>query len=401
VSDFQAWLADHVTEDRRLLVKRLSANDTGATGGHQVGFYVPNRVAFLITPELDSDDVDPRHVYAFELASHHQSAQVRLIYYNSRRRSAGTRNECRITGLGGRTSALQDPINTGALFLVSFDGHGATISAWLCRTSDEEELAENTIGPVIPGDLVLLGADESGKLNLLDFASAPARCRPTLETLPAAWMTHFPSPTAIVQEAGRLLPAGARSVDSVLVDRFDCAYSMFRIIEAYHWLPKVELGFESLDQFLGVAQTLLQRRKARAGRNLEEHLALVFGEQGVKFDAQQYTEPGIRPDFVFPSIDRYRSAGLGDPDLDVLAAKSTLRDRWPSVIREANKIPLKHLFTMDEGIAQPQFDEIAAAGIRLVVPAQRLAKYPASVRPKLWTLQEFIRHRLDVQRVVH
>jgi hypothetical protein len=398
VDQFEAWLQDSLQLERRVVMKRLSANDTGATGSHQVGPYIPNRLAFLIAPDLDSDRPDPRREVDFRLASHSQRADARLIYYNSRRRGAGTRNECRLTRFGGSASAVQDPANTGSILIVSFEPSGRRAAAWLTTTLEEEQLLEGQLGPVYPGGLLYLGPDESGRSTLLDLAPAVSRCNPTLESLPRAWAGSFPTPMALVAEAARLIPLGSRSVDAVLVDRYDCAYAMFRLVEEALWLPHVTQGFPSIESFLGTAQAVLQRRKARAGRNLEEHLATLFRERGVQFTAQALTEPNIRPDFVFPSIERYRDAPSAAPDLDVLASKSTLRDRWPSVVREAAKVPVKHLFTMDDGVSESQFDEIVRSNIRLVVPERTVTKYPPSVRPRLWTLRAFIGRRLGSQR---
>ncbi len=38
MSGLQDWLLDKVGGNNYLYIKRLSANDTGATGGHQVGY---------------------------------------------------------------------------------------------------------------------------------------------------------------------------------------------------------------------------------------------------------------------------------------------------------------------------------------------------------------------------
>ena len=42
MSGLQDWLLDKVGGNNYLYIKRLSANDTGATGGHQVGVYIPS-----------------------------------------------------------------------------------------------------------------------------------------------------------------------------------------------------------------------------------------------------------------------------------------------------------------------------------------------------------------------
>ncbi|CAM6640193.1 EcoRII N-terminal effector-binding domain-containing protein [Escherichia coli] len=42
MSVFHNWLLEIACENYFVYIKRLSANDTGATGGHQVGLYIPS-----------------------------------------------------------------------------------------------------------------------------------------------------------------------------------------------------------------------------------------------------------------------------------------------------------------------------------------------------------------------
>ena len=44
MSVFHNWLLDIASGNYFIYIKRLSANDTGATGGHQVGLYIPSNI---------------------------------------------------------------------------------------------------------------------------------------------------------------------------------------------------------------------------------------------------------------------------------------------------------------------------------------------------------------------
>lgn len=44
MSVFHNWLLEIACENYFVYIKRLSANDTGATGGHQVGLYIPSGI---------------------------------------------------------------------------------------------------------------------------------------------------------------------------------------------------------------------------------------------------------------------------------------------------------------------------------------------------------------------
>ncbi|MFZ5625061.1 MAG: type II restriction endonuclease [Gemmatimonadota bacterium] len=49
-------------------------------------------------------------------------------------------------------------------------------------------------------------------------------------------------------------------------------------VEAYHVLPRIREGFDSVDQFVEFASSVTNRRKARSGRSLELHGRCIFDE---------------------------------------------------------------------------------------------------------------------------
>ena len=111
-------------------VKRLSANDTQATGAHQGGPLVPKRIAFKVLPRLKLETVkNPDVRFDLFVDSHSDDRRrARMVWYNNRlhqgpnaeRTSKSLRDEVRVTRLGGRQSALLDPDNTGALTIFAF-----------------------------------------------------------------------------------------------------------------------------------------------------------------------------------------------------------------------------------------------------------------------------------------
>ena len=74
----------------------------------------------------------------------------------------------------------------------------------------------------------------------------------------------------------------------------------------------------------------------------------------------------------------------------MLAAKTTRKDRWRQIINEADRIPVKHLLTLQEGVSVTQCAEMKAAGVRLVIPDSLIPKFPEPIRPELITLGDFI-----------
>ena len=54
MSFFQEWLLRIAGDNYFLYIKRLSANDTGATGGHQVGLYISSDIAEKLLPSINN-----------------------------------------------------------------------------------------------------------------------------------------------------------------------------------------------------------------------------------------------------------------------------------------------------------------------------------------------------------
>jgi len=179
-----------------------------------------------------------------------------------------------------------------------------------------------------------------------------------------------------------------------LMQRRQCEYQIFQSIEEAVTLPVIQKGFESLNDFIAQAQTVLQRRKARAGRSLELHIRQILVEEGFKegrdFSWQPQTERGKYPDFLFPSESDYKNLDFPSSKLNMLAVKTTARDRWRQILNEADRISVKHLLTVQQGISMKQFNEMSENGVRLVIPEPLFNDFPKSVRPSLKTFESFI-----------
>ena len=76
----------------------------------------------------------------------------------------------------------------------------------------------------------------------------------------------------------------------------------------------------------------------------------------------------------------------------MLGVKSTSKDRWRQVLTEADRIPRKHLCTLEAGISAKQTDEMRRQQLTLVVPASLHATYTVAQRENLLSLAEFIDH---------
>lgn len=388
--DLTDWIEENAfTQDGVVwCVKRLSANDTLATRAHQAGPYMPRQFMFEVFPEIERpNDNNPDVNFDLYLDSHADRHQARAVWYNQK-----TRNEVRITRLGGFSSALLDPESTGALavfcFSASREGAGLECRAWVCSTPEEDVILD-MVGWVEPGTFRF-----AGRPGYADYAKGSRDCRLDPDDIPKDWLDVFPKAGELLNKVIELRPLDTLGADERLIRRRDCEYEMFQSVEEAVTLPVVRHGFPTMDSFIAFAQTTLQRRRVRSGRSLELHTRQIFLEEGLQehrdFVHGAESESGNRPDFLFPSKACYDDPGYPADRLRMLAVKTTCRDRWRQVVAEASRIPTKHLLTLQQGVSEGQFAQMKSAGVHLVVPSALGASYPSSLRPELTTLESFI-----------
>ena len=400
VADVIDWIGEFARPGTVWYAKRLSGNDTLATHSHQAGPYIPKDFLFRMFPQIQRPDAEnPDHRFQLSVDSHSDRRTVRAIWYNNRLRG-GTRNECRLTGFGGQQSALLDPESTGALaafvFVLADDGSASECHVWVCRDEAEETLFEDRLGPVEPKEFRFW---EPGGLPPADLLEKPTpaprtTCWLDAEEIPASWLEKFPKGEEIIGKAIELRPLKQMSVDARLLRRRSCEFEVFQSVEEAFFLPRVRLGFNAIEPFLGIAQSITQSRKSRSGNSLEFHVREILIEEGLKagehFTHRPRIEVNKRPDFLFPSQSAYEDSAYPASRLRMLAAKTTCRDRWRQVINEADRIATKHLITLQEGVSEAQFKEMQEAGVQLVVPKEVQDSYPVEVKPHLLTFESFL-----------
>ena len=358
-SDLTNWLDEFFAPGFVWYAKRLSGNDTLANGSHQAGPYIPKLFLFGVFPALKRQDIlNPDVWFDLSIDSHPDTRRsIRAIWYNNKFHDGGRhpRNETRLTGFGGSGSALLDPDSTGSLAIFAFglDDHGAATQCrvWVSRNETEERLIEDYIGPVEPGKGTIWPLYHPVLSGVTKVT--PATCWLKPDEIPQEWLHVFPTGKDIVEKAMELRPDASGSPDKRLLKRRDCEYNIFRSLEEAVELPAIRRGFDTMDEFLRHAQSILQRRKARSGRSLELHTHRIFREEGLRenhdFAHQPESEPGRRPDFLFPSAEAYSNMAFPEARLRMLATKTTCKDRWRQILNEADRIKRKHLLTLQEG----------------------------------------------------
>ena len=404
LADLTDWVDTFGQAGAVWYAKRLSANDTLATGAHQAGPYIPKELLFDLFPQLKLPQLEnPRVNFQLYIDSHiseFSDRQVTAIWYNNRLRG-GTRNESRLTGFGGIASALLDPENTGALAVFAFyqpkDQGSIECHVWVCDDEVQSDLFEERLGPVEPGSYVIWRPGiHPAQTDLFGTAAVVhGSCWLTSDKLPPDWLIKFPSGWDIVNKVIDLRPATGTEVDKRLLRRRDCEFEMFKSVEQEFYKERISGGFTTMNEFISLANTVLQSRKSRSGKSLEYHTITILREEGFVQDMDFAWNPDIdgkRPDFLFPSKEAYFDAQFKRENLAMLAAKTTCKDRWRQIRNEVDrdKVPELHLLTLQEGVSANQFNEMKAEGIQLVVPLGLHRSYPDGVRDQLLSVDNFL-----------
>ncbi len=157
--------------------------------------------------------------------------------------------------------------------------------------------------------------------------------------------------------------------DVALLCWMDREEVLFRTLEKHLIGERLQKGFAgNVDEFISFSLSVQNRRKARVGAALENHLEEILKTYGIRYARAAVTENRAKPDFLFPGATEYRESSFPVNRLTMLGVKSTCKDRWRQVLAEAARIPRKHLLTLEPGISENQTDEMRANQLQLVLP---------------------------------
>ena len=135
-----------------------------------------------------------------------------------------------------------------------------------------------------------------------------------------------------------------KNPDQKLLQWINLEYELFQSIERARYGEQIHRGFETMQSFIELANSILNRRKSRAGKSLEWHLSAIFDGNYLPYESQVVTEANKKPDFIFPSGEAYHDPNYDADKLIVLAAKTTCKDRWRQIINEADRVRNKLIY---------------------------------------------------------
>ena len=370
--------------------KFMSANDSGESGAHQVGILISiSAKKMLFTDEEMHENPILKKPVKVSWQNGVTVTDSVFTWYASK-------HELRLTRFG-RGFPFINPEYTGALFVL-IKNSPEDYSAYILNTDKEIQQFLDTFG---------LTPAETNRLISFDKIDPELREKAEIEVFVQNLKSEFPTSEEMSAEAHLLTYAvnvKSREMlmanpDKLLLAWTEEEYRLFRAIERSRYGDIVARGFSSVDEFVMLANKVLNRRKSRAGKSLEHHLAAIFDGNNIRYTAQAVTEGNKRPDFIFPSEEDYHNAEFSIEKLCSLAAKTTCKDRWRQVLNEADRFKgrNKYLCTMQQGISAAQMDEMAAEKVILVVPKDYIKTYPEDRRDRIWTISKFVEYVREME----
>jgi len=363
--------------------KFITANDTGSTGGHQSGYHIHKNAwpLFFDKPGEKGTNSDKMVIIKWQ---NDFETPSRFIYYG-----VGTRNEYRLTRFGKGFPYLSDD-NVGNLLIICKKPATVYEAFVLEKDEDIEEflaalnLSVNETNKIIPKQFQISPEDKMYQCFISYLKSLNIDFPTTLE-LSGNARRCFNSAFEIT------LRSILDDPDEKLLNWLDAEFQLFKTIENDRYSERIKTPFISVEELVETANTILNRRKSRAGKSLEHHLSEIFNQFKISYESQVFTEGNKRPDFLFPSREAYLNPKYDENKLCLLASKTTCKDRWRQILNEADRIRTKHLFTLQQGISSNQLEEMIKSNVQLVVPRLYLSNFPNKYRNRILTLDRFVK----------
>lgn len=371
-----------VLNSKRAFCRFITANDTGENGSHQAGFYIPKCAASLLfdTPGVKYENKDKQVEVKWQ---DDFTTESRFIYYGK-----GTRNEYRITRFGKNFPFLKED-NVGDLLIIAQYSETYYYGFVLQTDQDIDDFfAYFNLSPEMTNQLI----------DVTQVSTPEKQLETSIQELVARY-TDFPGTLQMAEFAKEIYNKVhnitddkiRNAPDEQLLKWIDTEYSLFRSFEEKVYAPIYSVPFPNCQELIKFSNIILNRRKSRAGKSLEHHLATIFTAAKLEYEEQAVTEDNKKPDFLFPNGKAYHNLLFPADNLVFLGAKTTCKDRWRQVLNEANRIETKYLFTLQQGISKNQLREMKHEHLKLVVPAPYRSSFDKEFQADIETLSSFIK----------
>ncbi|MDQ6528276.1 type II restriction endonuclease [Flavobacterium sp. LHD-85] len=361
--------------------KFLSANDTKATKSHQSGYLI-GVSAWSLFLDKKPDAHIIKHNAKIKWQDDFETSAT-FTYYKSK-------GELRLTGFG-KKFPFREEDNVGDLFILTkktkeyFEGYILQSSEDIDDFFAAVNISSTQTNAIIPKQFDEKPEDKLLKCFHHFLLTLKQDFPPTIDLATTArncYINSFSKAKNIIQ----------KNPDQEILNWLETEFKLFKTIENDRYSSILKSPFASVEDLITSANTILNRRKSRAGKSLEHHLSEIFNCFELQYSSQSITEDNKKPDFLFPGSDSYHNPLFDNNKLISLASKTTCKDRWRQILNEADKIKTKHLFTLQQGISKNQLQEMYKYDVCLVVPEPFLKNFPIEFRDKILTLENFVHH---------
>jgi type II restriction enzyme len=363
------------------LLKFISPNDAGLTRSHQCGFYMPIPVWEMYTPHPPKPGRNDKHPVSI-LWQDGRVTESMITWYGA------AKHEYRLTRFG-RDFPFLNADMVGDLLVLIPKSLDEFIAYVLDYDEDIEEL-QSTLGVE---SFQNWGVYQNGVALIVESED---ECIDRLIREASAVYTDFPSGEVFSEATRKILQTCLKKFadlppDEALMRAIETEYQLFQSVERIV-CQNVVAGrlFKNIDEFIQTALSILNRRKARAGRSFENHVEHLLTEAGIPHKMRPTLGTDGRPDILIPGEAAYLDPAWPENRLFVIGLKTTCKDRWRQVLNEGRRVQAKHILTLQQGITGNQLKEMQEARVSLVVPRTLHSKYPKAWQPALLDVQSFI-----------
>lgn len=368
----------------RAILKFISANDAGLTGSHQAGFYLPKSAWKLYAPFGPVQGRNDKSKVRIFWQSERYTDSV--VTWYGMGKADKPRSEYRLTCFGKAFPYLHDDMVGDLLILIPQDVHNFV--AYVIDLPDDIDDVQAALGVEAIGTWAVYDAMQKPP-PLSEDDCIDQQFRKFAESLSAFPPAHEFSETARAAMLTCAKDFGKRPTDDRLMLLLQTESRLFRLVERQLCTPDVRRLFKDIDDFVKTAATIMNRRRSRPARSMENHVEYLLREASIPFDVQPLSDGD--PSIIIPGKPAYDDPKFPVDRLFVVAVRNTCKGRWWQITQDAARAQWKHLITIQEGISAKQLAQMHAAKVALVVPQKLHSRYPDVKGVSLLNVDGFIK----------
>lgn len=365
----------------RAILKFISANDAGLTGSHQAGFYLPKPAWKMYAPFGPvKGTTEKSKVKIVWQGSTYETDSV-VTWYGEK-----TRKEYRLTCFGRDFPFLDEDTVGNLLVLIPQDMQ--SFLAYVIDLPDDIQDIQNALGVETLGAWAVYDAEAvAEELSEEDCIDKQFRHF-------AASLSAFPEFRVFSEKTREALLTcgksfGKKPADDRLLALMQSEFKLFRLAERQLCFASVKGVFKDVDDFVKTASSIMNRRRSRPARSIENHVEFLLKDAHVPFDVRRL--PDGDPSLIIPGKPQYDDPTYPADRLFVVGVRYTCKGRWWQITQDSSRVQWKHLITMQEGVSASQLEQMHKAKVALVVPKKFQNRYPKVSGVNLLNVEGFVK----------